>query len=139
MNVITEKRKRCLICGHLLERYPNSGEPLISSYVCLNCNNSIILPYRYFISTYHYNSNTMLISNGKIRLIRTNDYIFKLNDIELYLGKNLIFKQNTRLRLTFAFIKGYEEEPNELNIIAQKALKAPNLKSLMVIPTRLMK
>ena len=137
MNVTT--KKRCSLCGHLLERYPNNGEPLIHGYVCLQCNVTAVIPYRYFISTYERSPIAMVIRNGKIQVHKTSDDYWKLSDIEVFLGKNIVFKTNAKLGLTFAFIKGYEEEPKELNIIAQKALKAPNFKSVMVIPTRLLK
>ena len=117
MNVTT--KKRCPLCGHLLERYPNNGEPLIHGEVCLQCNVIAVI--------------------GKIQVHKTSDGYWKLSNIELFLGKNIVFKTNAKLGLTFAFIKGYEEEPKELNIIAQKALKAPIFKSVMVIPTRLLK
>ena len=32
---LDNKKKRCPLCGHLLERYPNNGEPLIHGEVCL--------------------------------------------------------------------------------------------------------
>ena len=46
MNVTT--KKRCPLCGYLLERYPNNGEPLIHGKVCLQCNVIAVIPYRYF-------------------------------------------------------------------------------------------
>lgn len=137
MNVTT--KKRCPLCGHLLERYPNNGEPLIHGEVCLQCNVIAVIPYRYFISAYERSPIAMVIRNGKIQVHKTSDGYWKLSNIELFLGKNIVFKTNAKLGLTFAFIKGYEEEPKELNIIAQKALKAPIFKSVMVIPTRLLK
>ena len=137
MNVTT--KKRCHLCGHLVERYPNNGEPLIHGEVCLQCNVTAVIPYRYFISAYERSPIAMVIRNGKIQVHKTSDDYWKLSDIEVFLGKNIVFKENAKLGLTFAFIKGYEEEPKELNIIAQKALKAPNFKSVMVIPTRLLK
>ena len=136
---LDNKKKRCPLCGHLLERYPNNGEPLIHSEVCLQCNVTIVIPYRYFISAYERSPIAMVIINGKIQVHKTSDGYWKLSDIEVFLGKNIVFKTNAKLGLTFAFIKGYEEEPKELNIISQKALKAPNFKSVMVIPTRLLK
>ncbi len=137
--MIATIKKRCPICGHLLEKYPNNGAPLVEGGVCLSCNTSAILPYRYFVSTYRYNPNAMVIRGGKIRLVRASDNIFKLSDIELYLGKEITLKQNAKTGLTFAFRKGFEEEPNDLKTIALSALKAPNLKGVMVIPTRLLK
>ena len=137
MNVTT--KKRCPLCGHLLERYPNNGEPLVHGEVCLQCNVTAVIPYRYFISAYERSSIAMVIRNGKIQVHKTSDGYWKLSDIEVFLGKNIVFKTNAKLGLTFAFIKGCEEEPKELNIIAQKALKAPNFKSVMVIPTRFLK
>lgn len=139
MNYFNFEKKHCPLCGHLFERYPNNGAPLINEEVCLDCNNKIILPYRYFLATYKVKTNAMLIRDGRIKLVKASDDTFKLSDIELYLKRNCTLKTNAKLWLTFAFIKGYEEEPNELNIIAQKALKAPNFKSVMVIPTRLLK
>ena len=136
---LDNKKKRCPLCGHLLERYPNNGEPLIHGEVCLQCNVTAIIPYRYFISAYERSPIAMLIRNGKIQVHKTSDGYWKLSDIEVFLSKNIVFKTNAKLGLTLAFIKGYEEEPKELNIIAQKALKAPNFKSVMVIPTRLLK
>lgn len=136
---LDNKKKRCPLCGHLLERYPNNGEPLIHGVACLQCNVTAIIPYRYFISAYERSPIAMIIRNGKIQVHKTSDGYWKLSDIEVFLGKNIVFKTNPKLGLTFAFIKGHEEEPNELNIIAQKALKAPNFKSVMVIPTRLLK
>ena len=133
------QKERCPICGRLLERYPNNGEPLINKSVCLTCNNSIVLPYRYFLSTYKNNSNALLVNSGKLKLIRTSDEVFKLEDIKLYLGVNITLKNNAKLGLTFAFIKGLEEEVDTLNKTLVNALKAPNFKSVMVIPTRLLK
>ena len=137
MNVTT--KKRCPLCGRLLERYLNNGEPLIHAEVCLQCNVTAVIPYRYFISAYERTPIGMVIRNGKIQVHKTSDDYWKLSDIEVFLGKNIVFKTNAKLGLTFAFIKGHEEEPKELNIIAHKALKAPNFKSVMVIPTRLLK
>lgn len=139
MNYFNFEKKHCPLCGHLLERYPNNGTPLINEEVCLDCNNKIILPYRYFLATYKVNVNAMLIRDGRIKLIKPSDDTFKLSDIELYLKRNFTLKNNSKLGLTFAFVKGMEAEPNVLNIIAQKALKAPNFKSVMVMPTRLLK
>ena len=121
------------------ERYPNNGEPLIHGEVCLECNATAVIPYRYFISAYERSPIAMVIRNGKIQVHKTSNGYWKLSDIEVFLGKNIVFKTNAKLGLTFAFIKGYEEEPKEPNIIAQKALKTPNFKSVMVIPTRLLK
>lgn len=132
---LDNKKKRCPLCGHFLERYPNNGEPLIHCEVCLQCNVTAVI----FISAYERTPIAMVIRNGKIQVHKTSDGYWKLSDIEVFLGKNIVFKTNAKLGLTFAFIKGYEEEPKELNIIAQKALKAPNFKSVMVIPTRLLK
>lgn len=137
MNATT--KKRCPLCGHILERYPNNGEPLIHGEICLECNVTVVIPYRYFICAYQRSPIAMVIRNGKIQVHKTSDDYWKLSDIEVFLGKNVVFKTNAKLGLTFAFIKGCEEEPKELNIIAQKALKAPNFKSVMVIPTRLLK
>ena len=137
MNVTT--KKRCPLCGHLLERYPNNGEPLIHAEVCLQCNVTAVIPYRYFISAYQRSPIVMVIRNGKIQVHKTSDGYWKLSDIEVFLSKNIAFKTNAKLGLRFAFIKGYEEEPNDLNKVAQKALKAPNFQSVMVIPTRLLK
>ena len=137
MNATT--KKRCPLCGHILERYPNNGEPLIHGEICLECNVTVVIPYRYFICAYQRSPIAMVIRNGKIQVHKTSDVYWKLSDIEVFLGKNVVFKTNAKLGLTFAFIKGCEEEPKELNIIAQKALKAPNFKSVMVIPTRLLK
>ena len=123
----------------MLERYPNNGAPLINEDVCLDCNNKIILPYRYFLATYKQNTNVMLIRDGRIKLIKTNDDVFKLSDIELYLKRNFTLKNNAKLGLTFVFIKGMEQKPYDLNMVAQRALKAPNFQSVMVIPTRLLK
>lgn len=109
MNVTT--KKRCPLCGHLLERYPNNGEPLIHGEVCLECNVTVVIPYRYFISAYERSPIAMVIRNGKIQAHKTSDGYWKLCDIEVFLGKNIIFKTNAKLGLTFAFIKGYEEEP----------------------------
>ena len=136
---LDNKKKRCPLCGHLLERYPNNGEPLIHGEVCLECNATAVIPYRYFIGAYERSPIAMVIRNGKIQVHKTSNGYWKLSDIEVFLGKNIVFKTNAKLGLTFAFIKGYEEEPKELNIIAHKALKAPNFKSVMVIPTRLLK
>lgn len=137
--MIATIKKRCPICGHLLEKYTNNGAPLVEGGVCLNCNNSVILPYRYFVSTCSYNSNAMVIRGGKIGLVRASDNAFKTSDIELYLGKEITLKQNAKTGLTFVFMKGFEEEPNDIKTIALSALKAPNLKGVMVIPTRLLK
>ncbi|GEM_PF-2020170 len=137
MNVTT--KMRCPLCGHLLEKYPKNGEPLIHAEVCLQCNVTVVIPYHYFISAYQRSPIAMVIRNGKIQVHKTSDGYWKLSDIEVFLGKNIVFKTNAKLGLTFAFIKGYEEEPKELNIIAQKALKAPNFQNVMVIPTRLLK
>ena len=137
MNVTT--KKRCPLCGHLLERYPNNGEPLIHGEVCLQCNVTAVIPYRYFISAYQRSPIAMVIRNGKIQVHKTSDGYWKLSDIEVFLGKNIAFKNNSKLGLTFAFVKGMEEESKNLNIIAQKALKAPDFQSVMVIPTRLLK
>ena len=63
----------------------------------------------------------------------------KLSDIELYLKRNFTLKNNAKLGLTFAFIKGMEQEADDINKVALSALKAPNFKSVMVIPTRLLK
>ena len=139
MNYFNFENKHCPLCGHLLERYPNNGAPLINEDVCLDCNNKIILPYRYFLATYKQNTNVMLIRDGRIKLIKTNDDVFKLSDIELYLKRNFTLKNNAKLGLTFVFIKGMEQEANDLNLVALKALKTPNFKSVMVIPTRLLK
>ena len=136
---MVEQRKRYPICGHYLEKYPNNGEPLIHGEVCLTCNSSVIIPYRYFVHTYKTQPYAMLIRNGKINLIKASDEKFILSDIELYLGHDLVFKDNAKLGLTFAFIKGYEEEPKELNKVALNALKAPNFKSVLIIPSKLMK
>ena len=139
MNYFNFEKKYCPLCGHLLERYPNNGAPLINEGVCLDCNNKIILLYRYFLVTYKVNSNAMLIRDGKIKLIKTSDDTFKLSDIELYLKRNFTLKNNAKLGLTFAFVKGMEQEANDLNKVALSALKAPNFQSVMVIPTRLLK
>ena len=139
MNYFNFENKHCPLCGHLLERYPNNGAPLINEDVCLDCNNKIILPYRYFFATYKVNSNAMLIRDGRIKLIKSSDDTFKLSDIELYLKRNFTLKTNAKLGLTFAFVKGMEQESNDLNIVAQRALNAPNFQSVMVIPTRLLK
>ncbi len=139
MNYFNFEKMHCPLCGHLLERYPNNGAPLINEEVCLDCKNKIIIPYRYFLTTYKVNSNAMLVRDGRIKLIKASDNTFKLSDIELYLKRNFTLKNNATLGLTFAFVKGMEEEPKDLNIIAQRALKAPNFKSVMVIPTRLLK
>lgn len=80
----------------------------------------------------------MLIRDGRIKLIKPSDDTFKLSDIELYMKRNFTLKNNAKLGLTFAFIKDFEEKPKDLYIIAQNALKAPNFKSVMVIPTRLL-
>ena len=142
MNYFNFEKKHCPLCGHLLECYPNNGAPLINEDVCLDCNNKIILPYlpyRYFLGTYKVNSNAMLIRDGRIKLIKASDDTFKLSDIELYMKRNFTLKNNAKLGLTFAFIKGMEVEPYDLNIVAKNALKAPNFQSVMVIPTRLLK
>ena len=139
MNYFNFEKKHCPLCGHLLERYPNNGAPLINEDVCLDCNNRIILHYRYFLATYKVDSNAMLIRDGRIRLIKSSDDTFKFSDIELYMKRNFTLKNNAKLGLTFAFIKGVEHEANDLNTIALKALKAPNFQSVMVIPTRLLK
>ena len=139
MNYFNFEKKHCPLCGHLLERYPNNGAPLINEDVCIDCNNKIILPYRYFLGTYKYNSNAMLIRDGRIKLIKASDDAFKLSDIELYMKRNFTLKNNAKLGLTFAFVKGMEQEANDLNTITLKALKAPNFQSAMVIPTRLLK
>ena len=139
MNYFNFEKKHCPLCGQLLERYPNNGAPLINEEVCLDCNNKIILPYRYFLATYKVNSNAMLITDGRIKLIKASDDTFKLSDIELYLKRKFTLKNNAKLGLMFAFVKGIEQEPYDLNIIAQRALKAPNFKSVMVIPTKLLK
>lgn len=82
----------------------------------------------------------MPIRDGRIKLIKTSDDVFKLSDIDLYIKRNFMLKINAKLGLTFAFVKGREErEPNDLNEVAKKALKAPNFQSVMVIPTRLLK
>ncbi len=85
------------------------------------------------------NSNAMLIRDGRIKLIKTSDDTFKLSDIELYMKRNFTLKNNAKLGLTFAFVKGMEEETYDLNLVVQRTLKAPNFKSVMVIPTRLLK
>ena len=139
MNYFNFEKKYCPLCGRLLERYPNNGAPLINEGVCLDCNNKIILLYRYFLVTYKVNSNAMLIRDGKIKLIKTSDDTFKLSDIELYLKRNFTLKNNAKLGLTFAFVKGMEQEANDLNKVALSALKAPNFQSVMVIPTMLLK
>ena len=139
MNYFNFEKKHCPLCGHLLERYPNNGVPLINEGVCWDCNNRIILPYRYFIATYKVNSNAMLIKDGRMKLIKTSGDTFKLSDIELYLKRNFTLKNNAKLGLTFAFVKGMEQEPYDLNIVALSALKTPNFQSVMVIPTRLLK
>ena len=81
----------------------------------------------------------MLIRDGRIKLIKTSDDTFKLSDIELYMKRNFTLKNNAKLGLTFAFVKGMEQEADDLNKVAQRALKAPNFQSVMVIPTRLLK
>ena len=43
MNYFNFEKKHCPLCGHLLERYPNNGAPIINEGVCLDCNNKIIL------------------------------------------------------------------------------------------------
>ena len=139
MNYFNFEKKHCPLCGHLLERYSKNGAPLINEEVCLDCNNKIILPYRYFLATYKVNSNVMLIRDGRIKLIKTSDDTFKLSDIELYMKRNFTLKNNAKLGLTFAFVKGMEQEADDLNKVAQRALKAPNFQSVMVIPTRLLK
>ena len=143
MNYFNFEKKHCPLCGHLLERYPNNGAPLINEGVCLDCNNKIIFPYRYFLATYKVNSNAMLIRDGRIKLIKTSDDTFKLCDIELYLKRKFTLKNNAKLGaklgLTFAFIKGMEQEADDINKVALSALKAPNFQSVMVIPTRLLK
>ena len=137
MNVTT--KKRCPLCGHLLERYPNNGEPLIHGEICLQCNVTAVIPYRYFISAYQRSPIAIVIRNGKIQVHKTSDGYWKLSDIEVFLGKNIVFRINAKLGLTFAFVKGMEQEPYDLNIVALRALKTPNFKSVMVIPTRLLK
>ena len=139
MNYFNFEKKHCPLCGHLLESYPNNGAPLINEGVCLDCNNSIILPYRYFLATYKVNSNAMLIRDGRIKLIKASDDTFKLSDIELYLKRSFTLKNNAKLGLTFAFVKGMEQEADDLNKVALSALKAPNFQSVMLIPTRLLK
>lgn len=136
--MIAITRKRCPICGHLLERYPNSGEPLVRGEVCLTCNNSIVFPYRYFLSTYRKDRNAMVVGNGKIRLVRASDGTFKPGDIGLFLGKDITIRENRGTGLTFAFRKGFEKEPEDLRRIVLDALKAPTPGNVMVMPTRLM-
>lgn len=137
MNVIT--KERCPICGRILEKYPNNGEPLIQGHVCLTCNNGIIIPYRYFLSMKDKSCYAMLVKSGHINLIKTTDKAFKKSDIELYLGKDITFKREPKLGLTVAFIKREEEELNDLNKTLVRALKAPNFKTIVVMPNRLMK
>ncbi len=139
MDAITEKRRRCPLCGHLLERYPNNGEPLIHGSVCLQCNVRAVIPFRYFLSAYQRSPIAMLITNGKVQTHKTSDGYWKPSDIELFVGKSIAFKTNAKLGLTFAFVKGCEEEPAELASTARKALKAPYKPNVLVIPTRLLK
>lgn len=139
MMTIDTKKKRCPLCGHLLERYPNNGEPLIHGSVCLQCNVRAVIPFRYFLSVYQRSPIAMLIANGKIQSHKTSDGYWKISDIELFLGKNIAFKENAKLGLTFVFVKGYEEEPNDLALIVRKALKAPYKPNVLIIPTRLLK
>ena len=117
------------MCGRLLERYPNNGEPLIHGHVCLRCNAVAVVPYRYFLATYGKSPIAMLVTNGKIRMRKTTDGYWKREDVELFLGKDI----------TFAFARGYVEEPADLASVARKALKAPYRPNVMVIPMRLLK
>ena len=127
------------MCGRLLERYPNNGEPLIHGDVCHRCNVNAVIPYRCFLTSYEKSPIAMLITNGRIRMHRTTDGYWKKEDIELFLGKDIAFRTNAALGLTFAFARGYVEEPADLASVARKALKAPYRPNVMVIPTRLLK
>lgn len=111
MNYFNFEKKHCPICGHLLERYPNNGAPLINEEVCLDCNNKIILPYRYFIATYKVNSNAMHIRDGRIKLIKPSDDTFKLSDIELYMKRNFTLKNNAKLGLRSLLLKVLKKNP----------------------------
>lgn len=127
------------MCGHLLENHPNNGEPLVHGYVCLRCNAVAVVPYRYFLATYGKSPIAMLVTNGKIRMRKTTDGYWKREDVELFLGKDIAFRTNAALGLTFAFARGYVEEPADLASVARKALKAPYRPNVMVIPMRLLK
>lgn len=81
------KKERCILCGQPLEKYPNSGEPLVSDRVCIRCNNGVIVPYRYFATTCKNNRCALLVSNGRLRIIETSDGTFRQEDLELYLGE----------------------------------------------------
>ena len=139
MDAITERRKRCPLCGRLLERYPSNGEPLVHGSVCLQCNARAVIPFRYFLGAYQKSPIAMLITNGRIQTHKTSDGHWKPGDIELFVGKDVVLTENAETGLTFAFVKGREEEPGDLASVARKALKAPYGPSVLAIPTRLLK
>lgn len=125
---------RCLICGHQLERYPNSGEPLVSASVCLKCNNDAIIPYRYFMATFRSNRWALYTRQGKARIIETSDGKFTIDDIELYLGKGARIAKSQIPGLLIAYPKGYEGRRETVGAAMLKAIKGIELCAAMAIP-----
>lgn len=77
MNAST--KKRCSLCGHLLEKYPNNAEPLIHGEVCLQCNVTAVILYRYFISAYQRRPIAMVIRNGNIQPSKLNSRLKRID------------------------------------------------------------
>lgn len=87
--VINPEKKRCPICGALLEKYPNNGQPLTKEKVCLNCNNNIIVPLRFFTNHYKDYGSAMIIRNRKIRYVSPRGKKFTEKDLEVILGDEI--------------------------------------------------
>lgn len=134
MNAITERRKRCPLCGHLLERYPDNGEPLIQGSVCFKCSNDAIVPYRYFRAIFKSKRWALYARQGKARMIETSDGKFTIDDIELYLGKGARIAKSQIPGLLIAYPKGYECWRETVDQAMLKAIKGVELCAAMAIP-----
>lgn len=128
------KKGKCLICGHCLERYPNSGEPLVCGSVCLSCNNDVIVPYRYFLATFKSNRWALFVRQGKARIIETSDGCFTEEDLELYLGKGIRIQHSPIPGLCLALPKEYPLIQESVGAIVLKALKGIGLRGLILLP-----
>jgi len=132
------KKDYCSICHKPLGKYSNNGAPLVDGKVCNLCNNTVILPYRYFLATYAYNNNALLIRDSKATLIKASDNKFKRSDVELYLGKGVAFVKSSFKGLCVAYVPNGKQINKDLNKCVCEALKPLTMRSLLVIPIRLL-
>lgn len=128
------KKERCILCGQPLEKYPNSGEPLVSDRVCVRCNNEVVVPYRYFAATCKGNRCALLVRNGRLRIVETSDGKFKQEDLDLYLGEGAKLRQSQIPGISLAFPKHYDQVGDTVRTAVLKALKRIELSEVMVIP-----